>query len=83
MPQFCDIEVPLETIRHIVRVLQDSGAVDYSPRDGVTCPVCCSTRRPGENMGVTRSHGWTGNSRVRNHKCQVCGARFQSVEVLG
>jgi hypothetical protein len=37
--------------------------VDYSPKDGAACPFC------GEKAKVYNTLSWTGNSRVRYHRC--------------
>ncbi|EGJ51786.1 hypothetical protein [Desulfocurvibacter africanus] len=71
-------DLPVELLRELVaRVRQ---AVDYSPRDGVTCPLCRTGRRPGQDMGVIKTMAWHGSLRERYHACRVCGHRFKSVQ---
>ncbi|UIJ39214.1 hypothetical protein LWC08_06480 [Desulfobaculum bizertense] len=72
-------DIPLDVVREIVSRVQHTRVVDYSPRDGVTCPVCGGRLRWGK-MGVTHSLPWSGRVRERYHRCTLCGAQFKSVE---
>lgn len=68
--------LPEEELRQLVKVIQDGGGVDYSPKRGGVCPVCET-----EKCRVTNTSPWTGSVRERFHRCRVCGLRFKSVEV--
>jgi uncharacterized protein (DUF2225 family) len=68
------------TLKRIVEKVLTSDAVDYSPRDGVTCPVC-GAHLQGRSMGVRRTCPWVSSSRERYHTCPICGMRFKSVEL--
>lgn len=76
----CGKSIPLEVVREIVARVQEARVVDYSPREGVICPVCGGRLRVGR-LGVTKSMPWCGSVRERYHSCPLCGARFKSVEV--
>ncbi|WP_285906846.1 hypothetical protein [Pseudodesulfovibrio pelocollis] len=71
-------DLPREMLRELVEAIQDSEGVDYSPRMGGVCPVCGAAR-----CRVTNTGAWTGQVRMRNHRCRICGLRFKSVEVDG
>ncbi len=49
----------------LVSAIKDAEqGVDYSPKHGVACPFCgCKTR-----IHITKP--WSGNSRIRYHRCQ-------------
>lgn len=57
--------------------------VDYSPKDGATCPLCKTIRIP-----VSGSLPWDGDYKVRYHKCNnkkcpisVLGVTVKSIQV--
>jgi hypothetical protein len=68
-----------EILKKIVTTVLTSNAVDYSPVDGVRCPVC-GAHLKGGRMGVRKTKAWHHGCRERYHTCSVCGMRFKSVE---
>lgn len=68
-----------QTLRRVVQVVMHAEVVDYSPRDGVKCPVC-GARLTGGRMGVRKTRAWYRNMRERYHTCPVCGMKFKSVQ---
>lgn len=72
-------DIPENTLRTIVQTVLASNAVDYSPVQGVTCPLC-GARLTNGNMGVRKTRAWDHGCRERYHTCSVCGMRFKSVE---
>jgi len=74
-------DIPVDVIREIVSRALYPAVVDYSPRDGVTCPVCRG-QLPPSRMGIYSSQGWSGSVKERYHRCTICGARFKSVETV-
>lgn len=57
--------------------------VDYSPREGATCPLCGTPRLP-----VVCTKAWVGTTRIRYHRCgnpqcllHSLGKQIKSVEV--
>lgn len=71
--------VQIEILKEAVRRVQGSGPVDFSYREGVSCPVCEHHLKPNL-MYVIRTMPWTGKCRERYHRCPKCGMRFKSVE---
>lgn len=71
----------LAVVRQVVARIEAAGAVDFCPRDGVTCPICGSSLTPG-GLGVVRVMAWSGACRERYHRCPKCGAKFKSVETV-
>lgn len=68
-----------EILKKIVTTVLSSDAVDYSPVEGVLCPVC-GAHLKGGNMGVRKTKAWDHGCRERYHTCSVCGMRFKSIE---
>jgi ribosomal protein L32 len=50
--------------------------VSYSARYGARCPNCGT-----EGVPAYCRKPWSGDMRVRHHRCQQCGGRFKSVQV--
>lgn len=46
-----------------IAIRQAEGGVDYSPRDGATCPFC------GARLPVRDTKPWDGGCRIRYHRC--------------
>jgi rubredoxin len=76
-----DLGLAPQTLRRVVSAVMHAEVVDYSPKDGVRCPVC-GVRLTGGRMGVRRTSAWCGCLRERYHTCPVCGMRFKSVEAV-
>jgi C4-type Zn-finger protein len=74
------MDIPLEVLREVIDLSQNTPGVDYSPRDGVKCPACGGQLK--KDKGIFRTRPWEGSCRERYHKCPVCGLRFKSVEAL-
>jgi|JTFO01.1.fsa_nt_gb hypothetical protein len=72
--------IPLDVLRKIIALAQDTPGVDYCPRDGVTCPACGNQLSKTKGIYVTKP--WTGDVRERYHKCPHCGLLFKSIETL-
>lgn len=70
--------IPVEHVRELVRRAK-AGAVDFSRRNGVVCPMCGQKLGPGF-LHVTVTKPWTGACRERYHRCPVCKWTFKSVE---
>lgn len=76
-----EMSLDLQSLRCIVRRIQNLSPVAYHPVDGVTCPLCVSHLNTRE-MGVTCTRPWQSGCRERYHTCPVCGTKFKSVEPL-
>lgn len=67
----------------VAALARAQNGVDYSPRLGAVCPVCGT-----EHLPVYKTMPWSGNARVRYHKCpnSACllgrlGRSVKSIEV--
>ncbi len=74
------MNIPLDVLRKVIALVQNTPGVDYCPRDGVTCPACGSQLKT--TKWVYRTMPWSGNFRERYHKCPECGICFKSIESL-
>jgi len=45
-------------------IQQAEQGVDYNPKHGVACPFC------GHKTRIHITKPWSGNSRIRYHRCQ-------------
>lgn len=61
--------ISLGMLRRLVALVQDT-KVKYDQVDGGRCPAC---RTPRARVSWSKPP-------LRNHRCRICGTRFQSIE---
>jgi hypothetical protein len=58
----------------VAAIKEAEQGVDYTPKHGASCPFC------GKRARVLFTRGWTGNVRIRYHRCPNRRCPINSLE---